>query len=275
MFGSKNSGQLRWCVAALVFVWAAAFAGIASAGGDKVTICHFPPGNPANFQQITIAAQGLGAHLAHGDFLGPCASDCTVNQTLCSTPPDQCHQAGTCNASTGLCQFPLQSDGMACTGPDGRCDSCENGACIGVSSCPPIPGAMDLCTPTDGGTCVPEFPGCGIPAPSTIVNGNPPFECYAIAIDPQFGTCIETCAASVCGDGDPSVCGNAKGCMTNADCPPQTIGSNGPVNKCVTASCSSGSLCVWQSFDQGAPICPPGDGCDPMFGCYALTPTTP
>ena len=69
-------------------MWVAAIAGVASADGTKVTICHFPPGNPANFQQISIDAAGVPAHLAHGDFLGPCASDCNTNQTLCSTPPD-------------------------------------------------------------------------------------------------------------------------------------------------------------------------------------------
>ena len=87
MFGSKDSGQLRWCLAAFCFVWAAAFAGIASAGKNKVTICHFPPGNPANYQQISIDAAGLAAHLAHGDFIrARCASDCNVNKTLV-TPP--------------------------------------------------------------------------------------------------------------------------------------------------------------------------------------------
>ena len=40
--------------------------------GDKVTICHVPPGNPANAHTITVGAAALKAHLAHGDYLGPC-----------------------------------------------------------------------------------------------------------------------------------------------------------------------------------------------------------
>ena len=39
-----------------------------------VTICHFPPGNPANAHTITISVNALPAHLAHGDFIGSCES---------------------------------------------------------------------------------------------------------------------------------------------------------------------------------------------------------
>lgn len=38
----------------------------------KVTICHAPPGNPANARTISVAASALPAHLAHGDTEGPC-----------------------------------------------------------------------------------------------------------------------------------------------------------------------------------------------------------
>lgn len=40
---------------------------------DKVTICHFPPGNPANFQEITVGASAVPAHvLLHEDVVGGC-----------------------------------------------------------------------------------------------------------------------------------------------------------------------------------------------------------
>lgn len=41
----------------------------------KVTICHIPPGNPANAHTITVGAPAVPAHLRHGDSLGACASD--------------------------------------------------------------------------------------------------------------------------------------------------------------------------------------------------------
>ncbi len=45
-----------------------------SAGEDKVTICHVPPGNPANEHTISVGASAVPAHLAHGDSLGACGN---------------------------------------------------------------------------------------------------------------------------------------------------------------------------------------------------------
>jgi hypothetical protein len=41
---------------------------------DKCTICHLPPGNPANAQTLTIGCSAVQAHLRNhpGDCLGPC-----------------------------------------------------------------------------------------------------------------------------------------------------------------------------------------------------------
>ena len=39
--------------------------------GEKV-ICHIPPGNPENRKTITVSADAVAAHLAHGDYLGAC-----------------------------------------------------------------------------------------------------------------------------------------------------------------------------------------------------------
>lgn len=41
--------------------------------GDKVLICHIPPGNPDNAYSICISPSAVPAHLAHGCFLGDCA----------------------------------------------------------------------------------------------------------------------------------------------------------------------------------------------------------
>jgi hypothetical protein len=41
--------------------------------GDKVTICHIPPGNPENAHEITVGYAAVAAHvLLHGDRIGPC-----------------------------------------------------------------------------------------------------------------------------------------------------------------------------------------------------------
>jgi hypothetical protein len=42
----------------------------------KTTICHIPPGNPANAHTLCIGNPAVGPHLLnHGDHLGPCRSE--------------------------------------------------------------------------------------------------------------------------------------------------------------------------------------------------------
>lgn len=39
----------------------------------KTTICHVPPGNPANAHTLCVGNAAVPAHLDHGDFLGTCS----------------------------------------------------------------------------------------------------------------------------------------------------------------------------------------------------------
>ena len=39
---------------------------------NKLTICHFPPGNPANAHTLRIGSSAWPAHEAHGDLQGSC-----------------------------------------------------------------------------------------------------------------------------------------------------------------------------------------------------------
>src|ERR1041385_3056642 len=40
----------------------------------KTTVCHIPPGNPANAHTICIGNAAVPAHLTyHGDFIGTCS----------------------------------------------------------------------------------------------------------------------------------------------------------------------------------------------------------
>ena len=45
----------------------------------KTTICHVPPGNPANAHTICVGNAAVPAHLDHGDFLGTCSCDVDVD----------------------------------------------------------------------------------------------------------------------------------------------------------------------------------------------------
>ncbi|MEZ4753622.1 MAG: PilC/PilY family type IV pilus protein, partial [Bdellovibrionota bacterium] len=42
---------------------------------DRITICHIPPGNPANAHTITVSQNAWPAHQAHGDTEGSCGGD--------------------------------------------------------------------------------------------------------------------------------------------------------------------------------------------------------
>jgi len=75
-------------------------------GGDMVTLCHIPPGNPENAQTIDVDQAAVAAHLAHGDLLGACPYECDgvpspvpqTGQTECwgdSAPPNLVDCAGT------------------------------------------------------------------------------------------------------------------------------------------------------------------------------------
>ena len=46
--------------------------GIVVGTSSTTIICHFPPGNTDNYQEITIGTPAVNAHLAHDDKLGSC-----------------------------------------------------------------------------------------------------------------------------------------------------------------------------------------------------------
>jgi hypothetical protein len=59
---------------------------------QKITICHYPPGNTENPQQIEIPLSAWPAHQAHGDVLGPCPTSNGGGgqgdkMTICHYPP--------------------------------------------------------------------------------------------------------------------------------------------------------------------------------------------
>lgn len=166
-------------IALFVLVAAAAQAG----PGQKVTVCHIPPGDPGNFHTITIGGNALQAHLAHGDLAGSCAlycdtlcSDgdpCTVDacdaseQCLVEHPPVDCNDGSlctvdTCDSAVGCVSAPVAcSDGDNCTldacdpltglclTPPVQCSAGETcdpatGQCVGSVSCPCVDPAFPV-----------------------------------------------------------------------------------------------------------------------------------
>jgi hypothetical protein len=65
--------------------------GTALALGDKITICHYPPGNPENAWTIDVTEAALRPHLAHKDTLGACPQDsCGVPSPVPETGQTEC-----------------------------------------------------------------------------------------------------------------------------------------------------------------------------------------
>jgi hypothetical protein len=61
---------------------------------NKITICHIPPGNPGNPQEISIPESAWAAHAAHGDTQGKCgitpSTEIKADEkkiTICHYPP--------------------------------------------------------------------------------------------------------------------------------------------------------------------------------------------
>ena len=90
-----NSGRFI----TLAYLGAAALVGTAlsgesaSAGEPQVTICHVPPGNPANAHRITVGESAVSAHLAHGDLVLGTGSSFTFYSGAATATPGSGGQA--------------------------------------------------------------------------------------------------------------------------------------------------------------------------------------
>ena len=92
----------RGVLFSVLFVASAAYA------EEKVTLCHYPPGNPNNPQNILVGEPAVYAHLRHGDQVGPCPSGCQVDPSVCDDG-NAC-TSDSCNANAVCVQEPVDCD---------------------------------------------------------------------------------------------------------------------------------------------------------------------
>lgn len=78
--------------------------------GEKVTICHVPPGNPDNAKTITVGAPSARAHLSHGDTLGECEGDGGNGDETDTTPPVISNIVATPNATSTTITWTTDED---------------------------------------------------------------------------------------------------------------------------------------------------------------------
>ncbi len=317
----KKLHGITLLVAALAFLLAAV---AQAAPKPKVTICHFPPGNPANWHTITISENALQKHQdKHGDLIGiacedatceqlssdgdactqdvmaseeciplpfprppvdceddnPCSqNDCDSVDGCLNTPepagwpcmendlagvcdgagtcdlcadvvcdaPDQCQEAGTCNA--GVCEYPDAPDGTTCDDgdPNTTGDMCNTGTCE---------GELDLCLGVD----------CD--------DSN---SCTADSCDPATGACINDASGTdgdICDDGDPDTTGdmcNAGTCEGELDLCDGVVCDDG--NSCTADSCDPATgACVNDASGTDGDVCDDGDSSTTGDMCNAGT----
>ena len=163
---------------------------------------------------------------------GTCAG---ANPVLC-VAADQCHVAGTCDPSSGVCSNPAAPDGAACN--DGNActqtDACLSGACAGAN--PVQCTAADQCHVA--GSCDPSSGTCSNPA---APDGT-------ACSDANACTQTDTCQSGGCAGANPVVCGAEDACHLAGSCDPASGTCSNPsapprldpgTDQTVVGSCSS------------------------------------
>ncbi|WP_158501693.1 hypothetical protein [Vitiosangium sp. GDMCC 1.1324] len=191
---------------------------------------------------------------------------CTGTAKVCNTRPAQCFSdAGTCNASTGACEYPplpgttTCNDGNRCTDND-MCNG--SGVCAGTAkTCNTRP---DQCY-SDVGTCNGSTGNCDYP----------PLPNTTACNDGQACTDNDKC------NGSGACVGTAKVCNTpSTDCYAKPGTCNTTSGVCEysplpnTASCNDGKSCTTDKCDGsgnciGTMNCPPPNECKIAGACAA------
>ena len=169
-----------------------------------------------------------------GTFTSKACLDACLNEDgtekVC-TASDQCHIAGTCDPSTGVCSNPIATndtscnDGNACT----ETDTCQAGVCTGTN--PVACTAADQCHTS--GTCDPATGTCSNPVATDETPCNDGNKC----------TETDTCQAGVCTGEDPVECSPSDQCHIAGTCDPATGTCNNPAAE-NGATCDDGNKCT-------------------------------
>ncbi len=201
-------------------------------------------------------AKADGAACDDGD---PCtqtdtcqAGACVGSDPVVCTASDQCHDAGTCDPTTGACSNPQKDDGAVCNDGDACTlfDQCQGGSCVGSD---PV-----ACTPLDqchtAGTC----------NPATGVCSNPNKANGAACDDGNACTQSDACQAGACVGSNPVACAALDQCHKAGTCDPSTGACSNP-NRDNGWHCDDGNPCT-QVDECESGVCV---GTDPVV-CHAL-----
>src|SRR5205085_2277108 len=141
---------------------------------------------------------------------------CVGSNPVTCTASDQCHDAGTCNAQTGVCSNPPKANGSSCN--DGNActqtDACQSGVCTGSN--PVTCTASDQCH--DAGTCNPASGVCSNPPKANGTSCNDGNVCTQNDVC-QAGSCAganTSCVAAAINNADTWMCQHPVGSNVTA-----------------------------------------------------------
>jgi RHS repeat-associated protein len=193
------------------------------------------------------------------------AGVCTGSDPVVCTASDQCHDAGTCDKTTGVCSNPGKPDGTACN-DNNACtltDACQAGACTGSN--PVLCAASDQCH--DAGMCDSTTGLCPNPAKP---NGAP-------CNDGNACTLTDTCQAGTCTGSNPVLCTASDQCHDAGACNATTGICSNPA-KPNGAPCSDGNACTLTDTCQTGTctgsnpvVCTASDQCHAVGSCNTTT----
>eukprot|EP01059_Diplonema_ambulator_P030329 TRINITY_DN5151_c0_g1_i9.p1 TRINITY_DN5151_c0_g1~~TRINITY_DN5151_c0_g1_i9.p1 ORF type:complete len:6713 (+),score=1239.17 TRINITY_DN5151_c0_g1_i9:1796-20140(+) len=165
---------------------------------------------------------------------GVCKGKGRCDGIIC-TASDQCHDAGVCDASTGLCTDPPKSLGTPCNdnNPGTSDDNCVSGVCTGTVTC-------------GGVLCTPKAPECNFASCNGATCSQTPMPDNTPCNDKNSATFNDICRSGVCAGTDKCagvVCAanSTNTCFMPGTCEPST-------GRCTTVMHADGSQC-----DDGDP----------------------
>jgi hypothetical protein len=207
------------------------------------------------------------------------AGSCTGADPVICTPNDQCHDAGTCDSTTGVCSNPLKAAGSACDDANActTSDTCQGGTCTAGS--PVVCTASDQCH--DVGTCDSSTGACSNPPKPAgsacndanacttsdtcqggTCTGTSPVVCTASDLCHAVGTCNPTTGAcSNPSQPDGSPCNDGSACTQVDTCHAGVCGGGAPVD-CSANQCRNAGTCDPATGTCSGPVSPDGTGCD-------------
>jgi hypothetical protein len=226
---------------------------------------------------------------------------CTGASPVTCAAPDQCHMAGVCNTSTGVCAFQNKGDGTTCSDSNActQNDTCQAGVCVsGVAvTCTALdqchtagtcntstgvcsnPTKADTTPCSDGLACTSGDACTGGVCKGTAVNCDDGLSCSVDSCSEQAGGCVHDKSACPCTTlndpkcDDHNACNGVETCdVATATCQPGTpVDCSAMNDACNTGTCVAATGACTKAPKTNGTSCDDGNKCTQSDSCQAGT----